>query len=245
MPHKACNARLIIDGYDVSSQSSGMTINLDVPAFEYDVFQTCTTQVEPGTPASTLEHNGYFYGVTAGNLEYELQSRLGSATPMFVAGIPDDTLPVVPAYVIDSTFAASMKIDTPVKELIAIAGKWPTGLEPTARGYMVYDGTISATGAKTQVDFGAGGIAGGRAFLFVRAIVGTATSADIAVQSATTGGGSYATEGTFTFNTAAADAFAVDLTGTVDRYIRINCTDLGGATSFDVTVIVCVNDVTQ
>ena len=79
--------------------------------------------------------------------------------------------------------------------------------------------------------------------MFVTTITGSATNAAIKVQSAATEGGSYADEGTFTFS--AIGAYAVTLSGTVDRWVRINTTDLGGATSFVVNAIVCVNGVTQ
>jgi hypothetical protein len=245
MPLKACNARLIIDGFDVSGQSNSMSITLDVPPLDYDVFQTCTTLREAGTPTSMLEHSGYMYDVTAGYLEYELQSRLGSETPMWVAAVPDDTLTVAPAYVFDSTYATNFKVDTPVKELVTLSGKWPTGTNPTARGYIVFDGQIDATGTTTAVDFGAAGTTGGTVYLFVRAVDGTATSADVVVESAPTADGTYATEATVTFSATAPKAATAAMSGAISRYLRVNCTDLGGATSFDVTVIACVNDVTQ
>jgi hypothetical protein len=79
--------------------------------------------------------------------------------------------------------------------------------------------------------------------LFVTTITGSATNADIDVESSATQAGVYASEGTLTFS--AVGAYAIDLTGTVNRWVRINTTDLGGATSFAVIVAVAVDGVTQ
>lgn len=245
MPHKACNARFLLDGYDMSGQSSGCAIALDTSVLEYDEMQNCAGLKLPTAVVTVFDHNGYYTDKTAGYLEKEVYDRLGATADNYIGYIPDDTLTVAPAYVIDNTFAAQLKVEAPVKGLLTVTGQWPTGDYPTARGYVVYDGAISATGVKTQVDFGAAGSAGGRAFLFVRAITGTATNADIAVESCATSGGSYDAEGTFTFSTATPNAYAIDLSGTVNQFIHINTTDLGGATSFDVTVIVALAGVTK
>lgn len=245
MPSKACNARLLLDGYDMSGVSSGVALALDVAVLEYSTIQNCTTLKIPSAPAAVLDHTGYYVDKTAGNLEKELYDRLGASADNYIGYIPDDTLALAPAYVLDNTFASVLKIDTPVKELITLTGQWPTGDYPTARGYVVYDGSIAGTGVKTAINFVNPGAAGGRAYLFVRAIVGTATSADINIESCATAGGSYDVEGTFTFTTTVPNAYAIDLTGTVNKYIQINTTDMGGATSFAVTVIVALAGVTQ
>lgn len=242
---KACNARFFLDGYDMSGQSSGASIAFDTGVLEYDQMQNCGVLKIPTASETVFDHNGYYNDKTAGYLEREVYTRLGAASDNFIGYIPDDTLVPAPAYVVDNCFASQLNVDAPVKELLTVKGQWPTGDLPTARGYIVYDGTISGVGTKTAVDFGAAGSAGGRAYLFVWAISGTAVSADIVVESATTSGGSYSAEGTFTFGTATPSAFAVDLSGVVDQFIRINTTDMGGATSFGVTVIVALNGVTQ
>jgi hypothetical protein len=59
---------------------------------------------------------------------------------------------------------------------------------------------ISATGTTTAIDLGAAGSAGGYAYLHVTTEGGTGTSADIDIESATTSGGTYSSEGTFTFS---------------------------------------------
>ena len=69
--------------------------------------------------------------------------------------------------------------------------------------------------------------------MHVSAIGGTATSATIDVESSIDNL-SFASEGTFTFS--AVGGFTLALSGTVNRYLRINLTSMGGATSITLQV---------
>jgi len=136
-----------------------------------------------------------------------------------------------------------MNISGSVGGVIEFKGGWPAG-SGLKRGLRLYSGTISATGGVTHIDLGAAGSAGGWVWLFVTGITGTATGADITVQSDTSSGfGTAATEGTFTFSDVGG--YQVTMTGTVNRYVRLNCTDLGGATSITVGAVIAVPGVTM
>jgi len=133
----------------------------------------------------------------------------------------------------------------PVDGALAVNGGWNGG-SGIKRGLRVWSGTFSATGAQSTpayIDIGAAGTAGGFAYLHIQAITGAATDAVILVESDTaTNFASAATEATFTFSAVGAQEQA--MAGTVNRYIRLNCTDLGGATNFTVVAIACVSGVT-
>jgi hypothetical protein len=159
-----------------------------------------------------------------------------------VAGIFGTNNTAPPAYVLDATWGQNLTINSPVAELITVTGEWPAN-DGMRRGRAVYDGDLDATGTTTPRDFGAAGSAGGVALLFVQDIAGTATDADIDIESSATVDGTYASEGTATFS--AEGVVAVAMTGTVNRWIRLNVTDLGGADGFTVVAIVCINGVTQ
>ena len=70
----------------------------------------------------------------------------------------------------------------------------------------------------------------------------TATSASIKLQSATTSGGSFSDEMTVTFS--GVGAFLAANVGTTNKFLKYNCTSLGGATSFVVTIYSIVTGVT-
>jgi hypothetical protein len=77
----------------------------------------------------------------------------------------------------------------------------------------------------------------------VQTITGTATNASIVLQSDdNTGFSTPGTECTFTFS--AVGGYEQAISGTVDRYVRLNCSSMGGATSFVVVCVAAVSGVT-
>ena len=234
--------KLLIDQFNFSGASNQLTVNPNVNPLDTTCFQQAAMTYIAGLSAGNIGHSGYYNGKGAGLLEQELAARLGTGTPVYVAGIFGTNGTAPPAYVLDASWGQNLVINAPVAELITVAGEWPAN-DGMRRGRVVYDGALSATGATTSLDFGAAGSTGGVAFVFVQSITGTATGADIDIESSATEGGTYASEGTATFS--ALGVVEVALTGTVNRWIRLNVTDLGGATAFTVVAIVCINGVTQ
>lgn len=241
MPVKAYNTRLLVDEFDFSGDTAGLALNLAAEAIEAPALQSAAAQYIGGNAKGTIEQNGYWDGGAAGLLDNELYARLGSETPSIVSVLFDTRAVGNPAYVQQTTWASQMNIEAPVDGLLALASKFE---DLTSRGYVVAHATISATGGQSVIDFGAAGVAGAWAVLHVRAITGTATNATFTIQHATTlGFGSPATLLSFA---ALSDvgAQAATAAGAVNRYLRLNCTSLGGATSLAVTAIVGVTGVT-
>lgn len=244
MPIKGYNSKILLDQYDLSGATNGWTLNTEVKSLDHAVLQNAGQLRLPGLAMASVEHHGYYNGPSASNLEYELNTRLGSSSTIRLAVIAGtgQTTPV--AYVLNSTWNQQLKYKAVTEGLLEIDGNWPVGSEKMVRGYVVVSATtVSATGAIANIDFGAGGTAGGKAFLQVQTITGSATNATIKVQSDTDSGfATVADEGTFTFS--AVGMYQIDLSGTVDRYVRLNCTSKGGATSFLVIGIVALSGVT-
>lgn len=241
MPIKACYTRVLIDRYDLSGNSNNVELTVDANALEYNVFQNCATQSIPGDPTAQIAHSGYF-SAEVGNLESIFNARLGDAASTWPLGVilgTNQTIPV--GYILESTYNGQLKIEAKTKSLITVAGLWQPQGARLYRGYQLWAGTISATGPKTGVDFGAAGAAGGRAWLWFHGQVGTVTNGVIAVESDDNAGFTTATSrGTFTFSTSGVHHLEIDL-ATVERYLRINATSLGGATSYNVTVVAGVS----
>lgn len=244
MPVKACQTKILVDQFDFSGDTNGVSIEAQVKQIDYAVLQNCQQLRIPGNPSASFEHNGYWSGIGAGKLEAELNTRLGIETQCKAAIVLGTGLAVPVAYVLNSTYNQQLKYMAPVENLLQINGMWPAGNEKMYRGYQVLPPTsISATGAQVGIDFGAAGAAGGKAWLQVQSKVGTITNATIKVQSDTVSNhASTADEGTFTFS--GVGLFQIDLSGTVNRYVRLNCTSLGGATSFVVLGIVALSGLT-
>jgi hypothetical protein len=236
---RAYQTKILIDSLDLSGQTNGIVLNTETTVHEYAVLQNGGQLKLAGLPYGSIEHNGYHSSPAAGQLEYELNARLGSSSAIVVAAIFGTSLAIPIGYVLPTTFGQQLKVKAAIAGLIEVAGMWPAKSDNLIRGYQVHYGVISATGATSTIDFAAAAAgAGSKAYLFVQAKTGTITNAAVTVQSSAASNFASPTDrGTFTFS--GLGAFAIALTGTLGRYVRLNCTDLGGATDFTVLGVVC------
>lgn len=237
---KGTYTRILVDQFDFSGVSNSVDVAINSEEFDVTAFQDLGSVFLTGVSGGTITQNGYFDGTAAGGLEAEVYSRLGSTTGHVVAVLFGTQTTGCPAYVLPGTDGREMTITSPVNGIVTLNGTWSEGTG-IRRGRRVFGGTISATGAQTAIDFSAAGSAGGSAYLFIQAITGSVSSATITVQSSSDNS-TFADEGTFTFS--AVGVQTVTMTGAVNRYIRLNCTSLGGATNFTVVGIACVAGVT-
>ena len=239
---KGVNTRVLIGGYLLSSQTNSATVQAALERVETTPFEAAGKEYVTMPPDSNVDINGYLLFDTANGATFENRLQAAISTADTVGIIYYNTAVAgAPGYVLPGAYTDNMQIQAQPGGVMTINGSYTsdTGLR---RGICIYSGTISATGTTTPVDLGAAGSAGGYAYLFVTTETGTGTGADIDIESATTSGGTYASEGTFTFNGIGASA--VTMSGTVNQFLRLNCTDLGGATSWTVTCIACVSGVT-
>lgn len=239
---KGTLARLLIDEFDFSGDTAGFTVTVAMSEQDSTTLQATAMTYEPILPSIKTEHNGYISGVKdAGTLENELHDRLGVAGS-YVATLIGTDVAACPAYVVDGTYGNSMKFATPVAGLMTLDGAWGEA-RGGHRGYRIFSGELTATGAQTSVDLGAAGADGGECYLFVQAVDGTATNAAIKVQSSATEGGTYADEATFDVDGVGSQK--ATMTGTVNEWVRVNLTDLGGADGITFVMVVCVKGVTE
>jgi hypothetical protein len=241
---KAIHTRILVDGYRISSETNKAVVKLDSDKVDVTCFEDTAQNFIVNDPKPSIELGGYithdldpitFEGIAAGALETQVTVTIIKSESATITGGTSYTIP--------NANAISLAHDMSVGGVMTMNATWG-GATAMRRGKAVYAGVaISATGTKPSIDLGAQGTTGGVAYLHVHSITGTASSATIKLQSSATEGGSYADEGTFTFS--ALGVFPLDLTGTVDRWLRINTTSLGGATDFTVSAVASVNGVTQ
>ena len=239
---KGINTRVLIGGYLLSSQTNSATVQASNNSIETTPFEATGKQYVVLPPDGNIDVNGYLHFDTSNGATFEKRLHTSLTTADTVGIIYYNTAVAgSPGYVMPGAYTDNMQIQAPTAGVVTVNGSYTstTGLR---RGVCIYSGTISATGTTTPVDIGAAGSAGGYAYLFVTTETGSGTNAVIDIESATTSGGTYSSEGTFTFSTVSANA--VTMSGTVNRYLRLNCTSLGGATSWVVTCIACVSGVT-
>lgn len=240
MPVNSFNSRILVDEFDFSGDTIGVKVTRGAKVLTPNVLQSPAAINLPGMPTGAIAQKGYFSGPGAGTIEEEIDARLGTETPALVSVLFDTTALGNPAYVLSTGWADQMDLDFPLDDLITLDANWQGSMW---RGLSIAHSTVDAVAALDGVDFGAAGDAGGWALIHVRAIDGDADDATITVQSAAASDfGSPTTHGTFTID--AVGAQMLTFTGAVGRYIRLNCTGLGGATSLSITASAGVSGVT-
>lgn len=240
----AWQSKVLIDQHDFSGQTNGWSVEIPVGVIEYGVLQQNTLRKLPTFPTPSIVHNGWYDGPDAGDMADYFHDKLGSGNDVIVAVIAGTHSPIPVAQVLPTSFGQQLKIDAPVAGLLTLSGNWPSGLDKLYRGYQVDLGNaIDATGALDGIDFGAAGSAGGKAWLFIQGITGSATDAEVLVESDSASDFSgAATEGTFTFSDVGA--YEINLSGTVNQYVRANVDDLGGADDLTFLLVVALDGVT-
>lgn len=230
---KGTELGILVDEFDFSSSTSQVELTFEVQEAERTNLASVAQEFVPILPKCTVTQNGYFEGVMPDGFERELYDRFGAGTAI-VTVVTQKSDADCACYVLPEATDYSMVFAAPVAGLVTLNGSWGTSAA-TRRGLRVYSGLFDAVESGASVDFGAGSTTGGKAYLHVTAIDGTAVDADIKVQSSPDDN-TWSDEGTFTLSLVGG--YSLDLSGTVGRYIRLSCTDLGGATSITVTGIV-------
>ena len=238
---KGTNAKLLADEFDFSGDTAGFTVTVGMGEQDATVLTSTAMLYAAILPSMGIEHNGYVQGLAAtGQMEGELFARITGAH--YVTCLLGTSVTGCPAYTIDSSFVRDIKLGAPATGLLTINGSWGRGMGGS-RGLRIYTGTLSATGVQTSIDFSSAGSAGGECYLHVTAKTGTMLNTVVLVESSATEGGAYVTEATFTVS--ALGGFKATMTGTVNRWLRVNLSDLGGATNVTIVVVACVDGVTQ
>lgn len=241
MPIRGKDSKVFINAVALYGKTTSMSLQSVVNVISYNVLKNDGILKLPGYGNYTFNINGIWSNYDSSSFENLHQSNLQTETAR-VTWLIESTPPIGGCLV--GSFPTNYQVDTPIDNLIAIQGTW-VNTSSVCNGVVLANESIySSTGAKTGADFGALTTTGGKAILIISAITGTATNAQIKLQSDDNDSYSSATdEGTFTFS--AVGVYELTLSGTVDRYIRPNVVTLGGATNFTATILVGLNGVTQ
>lgn len=242
-------SRLWVDDFDMSTRTASTEVNTSIGTEEVTTYQATAKEFITTDPESSIKVTGYVTSLAAdtGGWEQELYDRFAALNVTQVGVMYADSATGdagMPVYVLPLTSADQMKITAPATGVLGIEGNFMAGDTGLKRGVCLWYGAITGTGNKTAYDIGAAGSAGGDVYVWVFSITGTATNASVKVQSATTEGGSYADEATVTFSATGA-ATSAAMSGTVNRWLRVNIASLGGATGFSIAVVATVDGVTQ
>ena len=238
---KAYNGRLLVDEFDFSLDTFAASLDNTAEALESSNWQSSAMQYQPDGAAGSLSMTGYYTGNDAGDIYQEIYSRLGTEAAAYVAWLLDTRALGNPAYVVDTAWGSNVTMDTPVDDLLKFSGQFEGVVYG---GVTLLDGQVAATGNGTVVTLPGGGTTGGRAYLFVRDITGTAVDAIVSVECDTVVGMTTPTDkGSITFSDVGV--YSLTISGTVETYVRVTIDDLGGATDITAALVLCVADVTM
>lgn len=233
---------ILIDEFDFTGSFMGADIEVTVPAIPVTPFGSAGMVEDPGMPSGKIGLRGYYTGHTAGKVFKELRDRLGTAgVNLCMAVLTDTTDANCVADCSHNAWQQTLKLNMPTKETVTFEASTPSA-EAIQSGYRILNATVTGTGNQAAVDFGAAGTQGGAVFLFVQAVGGDVENASIKVQSAATQGGTYADE--VTIDVDDVGGYYGAMTGNVDRWLRVNIANMGGATSLKIVAIACVKGVT-
>lgn len=240
MAVKGQHTRFLLNEFDFSGSTNQVDVSISLDKLEATPFQSAGKVYVASTPDTTMTVNGYFVTDT-GEIEDEIKAAFDAGT-CDAAAVFDTSATKAQTFLLPGAKIVSYNVTAATGSVITISCELASG-EGAKHGWRIFSGTISSTGAQTAIDFGSAGSAGGYAYLFVQAITGSATDATIDIESSDAQGGTYASEGTFTFSAVGMQTVA--MSGTVNRWLRLNATDLGGATNYTVVGIAAVSGVTM
>ena len=242
MPIKACHVRVLVDGVDLSTQSNSAVLSMDVGAIDFSTFQVCTIQRQPIAANAVLEHAGYFHVPNAGYIEKEMYDRLADNDDSLISLVLGTNLVVPVAYFFTTGWNGNLKIDAPIKNLLTVQGRWNVRNVPMRRGYQIFYGRVTSTGGQTGVDFTAFTSKECIVGIHILDIEGTATDAEIIVQSSAAS--NFTSPTTLLSHEFDAESFeTATVTGT-GRYIRAKVVTLGGADAITFAVVCGVQSLT-
>lgn len=214
-PVPGSSALIYIDEFELTQQSSGAELNVELNELSYNIMGQAAAQKEVTTPQFSIPHHGYYTGRGAsgdmGYFEDTIQKRLGTTTPVTVTLLVGSV-----AYTLIGTWGSQMTIDAPVDGLITIDGMWASP-DSVVRGAAVPSKSFTSGENGPFMDLGAASIANGVVF-HVSGFTGVGV-VTAKIQTASASGGTYTDWLTTTFDAPGAKL----VTGALNpnRYARV------------------------
>lgn len=222
------NATVFINGYEVSDHLSSVTVSGEADVAEVSTLGSSDKAYIAGMKDATVSAEGYYAGNST-SIDSEMSTNLGTTTT-WTTVMEADAIGAI-AYgvrAVETTYEVGAEIGGATA--ISIEGQVTGGRE--AGRVLHPHGSETSTGTTSGLDNGASTADGAAAYLQVTAASGTTPTLDVKVQHSSDGS-TYADLITFTQVTAANAYERVAVTGTVNRYLRVEFT-IGG-TSPDFT----------
>lgn len=220
-------AKVFANGYNVSGYFNSVTVSGEADTAEVSTLGSDDKAYIAGMKDATISLEGFYAG-GVGDIDELLESWLGTTTTWTVVMTDDSTGAL--AYMVkavDTTYEVGAEIGAAVS--VSAEGQVTGGREA---GRVLHAlAARTATGTGTSVDNGASTSGGLAAYLHVTSASGTTPSLVVKVQHSADNS-TWVDLATFAAKTTSNTYERVEVTGTVNRYLRASYTISGTSPSF-------------
>lgn len=223
------NVRIFVDEYDFSAYFNDMSASTTVDTAETSAFGTSAKTYIPGHKDGTVSLSGMFEGTADTGTDDFFSSVLGSSTKQQVIIAPEGHANGTRAIALQAD-STSYEASSPIGDVVQASVEFQSN-EGVEHGVILSSGSaITATGNGTSVSNGAATTNGGVGFLSVPA---NDRNGAITVKIQQSADDSTFTDLiTFTAVSTETPTFErVEVTGTVQQYLRVNYTVAGSSGS--------------
>lgn len=234
MPIQANNTTVLYDNFALAAYLRSASPSTTVAMLDATTLADTSLQYLPGLKSTTFSVTGLFDSATgAGTLLDDITSRLGSDTAVAATICPAGFAAANPAWLLPA-LTVDYQVSSSVADLVPFTLNLGAGA-PAGLGICLTDlSARTATGNGTSQDNSTSTANGGVAHLHITDVSGTTPSMTVLVQHSTNNS-TWTTLGTFSAATAVGSQ-TLQVTGTVNRYIRASFTISGTTPSFTTLV---------
>jgi hypothetical protein len=218
------DALVLSNGYDVSGFLSSVTLAGEADVAEVSTLGNDDKAYIPGLRDATISVEGFYSGAS-GQIDELLEARLGTTTTWTVVFTPDaEGALAYGVRAVDTSYEIGAEIGGAVS--ISAEGQVTEGREAARVLHpLVLETTSDVGGGVDNTGSSPGGLAG---YLHVTDVDGTLPTLDVKIQHSVDNS-TWVDLATFTQVTTPNSYERVAVTGTVNRYLRVNFT-IGGTT---------------
>ncbi len=226
------NTKVYIDGYDLTSYLNAGTLSMSVDTAETTVFGLDSKTYISGLKDGSVSYEGLFDGTTL-LVDYVFEAALGTDN-VVISHCPQGDTAALHSYGGESV-STSYEVDSPVDDVVSVSAELNVSGDFTRQYVATALSAKTVTGATSAIDDNGGSsILGGYAIIQCTALNAGTLDVNLEHDSANTFDSGGEVEESFTQILTAAPHKAEMITistNPFERYVRINWTLAGGATS--------------
>ena len=236
MPINANNTTVLYDEFALAAYLKSAAPNTSVAMLDATTLADASLVYLPGLKQTAFSLSGLFDSATgAGTLLDQITSSFGSSTAVATTISPAGFAAGNPAWLLPA-LTIDYQLSSPVADLVPFTLNLGAGAPAGLGTCLTALEALTTTGNGTSQDNGAASSNGAVAHLHITAVSGTTPSITMLVQHSTNNS-TWTTLGTFSVASAVGSQ-TLQISGTVNRYVRASYTITGTNPSFTTLVAI-------